>query len=120
MRGCRHGIRTAWLGPGGLNRGHGIATLLAGGVILDVIAPPPAEFFSETNDNSVAVLLTYSTARVLRVADAEAREESKWPAAPIRGLNGGSMSQNYKTPELRIHALVTEGPARQVELVRAR
>jgi hypothetical protein len=31
----------------------------------DVIAPPPGELFSETNDNSVAILLSYGTARVL-------------------------------------------------------
>ena len=33
------------------------------------------ELFSETNDNSVAVLLTYGAARVLLAGDAEAREE---------------------------------------------
>ena len=41
----------------------------------DVIAPPPGELFSETNDNSVAILLTYGTARDLLAGDAEAREE---------------------------------------------
>jgi competence protein ComEC len=41
----------------------------------DVIAPPPGELFSETNDNSVAILLTYGTARVLLASDAEAKEE---------------------------------------------
>ena len=41
-----------------------------------VIAPPPGELFSEPNDNSVAILLTYGTARVLLVGDAEAREEA--------------------------------------------
>jgi competence protein ComEC len=46
-----------------------------GGVRADVIAPPPGELFSETNDNSVAILLTYGTARVLLAGDAEAREE---------------------------------------------
>jgi competence protein ComEC len=41
-----------------------------------VIAPLPGELFSETNDNSVAILLTYGTARVLLLAsDADAREE---------------------------------------------
>jgi beta-lactamase superfamily II metal-dependent hydrolase len=47
-------------------------------VSADVIAPPTdAEggLFSETNDNSVAILLTYATARVLLAGDAEAREE---------------------------------------------
>ena len=32
-----------------------------GGVRADVIAPPPGELFSETNDNSLAILLTYGT-----------------------------------------------------------
>ena len=41
-----------------------------------VIAPPPGELLAETNDNPVAILLTYSTARVLLVGDAEAREEA--------------------------------------------
>ena len=42
---------------------------------MDVIAPPPGELFSETNDNSVAILLTYGTARVLLAGDAEMGEE---------------------------------------------
>jgi competence protein ComEC len=46
-----------------------------GGVRAEVIAPPPGELFSETNDNSVAILLTYGTSRVLLAGDAEAREE---------------------------------------------
>jgi competence protein ComEC len=41
----------------------------------DVIAPPPGELLSETNDNSVAILLSYGTARVLLIGDAEARGE---------------------------------------------
>ena len=45
-----------------------------GGVRADVIAPPPGELFSETNDNSVAILLSYGTARVLLAGDAEAKE----------------------------------------------
>jgi hypothetical protein len=31
----------------------------SGGVKTDVIAPPPGDLFSETNDNSVAILLSY-------------------------------------------------------------
>ncbi len=46
-----------------------------GGVVEDVIAPPPGEYVSETNDNSVAILLSYDTARVLLGGDAEAGEE---------------------------------------------
>jgi competence protein ComEC len=42
---------------------------------MDVIAPPPGELFSETNDNSVTILLTHGTSRVLLTGDAEAREE---------------------------------------------
>jgi competence protein ComEC len=43
-----------------------------GGLRADVIALPPGELFSETNDNSVAILLTYGTARVLlRLGDAK-------------------------------------------------
>jgi competence protein ComEC len=44
----------------------------------DVIAPPTdAEggLFSEINDNSVAILLTYGTARVVLAGDAEVVEE---------------------------------------------
>jgi competence protein ComEC len=55
---------------------------LLGGVIKDVIAPPPGEFFSETNDNSVAILLTYATALVHRTDDAEAREEGYMANGP--------------------------------------
>jgi beta-lactamase superfamily II metal-dependent hydrolase len=43
-----------------------------------VIAPPTeAEggLFTETNDNSVAILLTYGSARILLAGDAEAKEE---------------------------------------------
>jgi beta-lactamase superfamily II metal-dependent hydrolase len=35
----------------------------------------PGELFFETNDNSVAILLTYGSARILLAGDAEAREE---------------------------------------------
>jgi competence protein ComEC len=56
-----------------------------GGVRADVIAPPPGELFSETNDNSVAILLTYGTARVLLAGDAEAREEEYMASGPYSG-----------------------------------
>ncbi len=46
-----------------------------GGVERDVIAPPPGEPFSETNDKLVAILLTYCTAYLLLAGDAEAWEE---------------------------------------------
>ena len=38
-------------------------------VMADVIAPPPGELFIETNDNSVAILLSYGKARVLLAGD---------------------------------------------------
>jgi competence protein ComEC len=56
-----------------------------GGVRADVIAPPPGELFSETNDNSVAILLTYGTARILLAGDAEAREEEYMAGSPYTG-----------------------------------
>jgi beta-lactamase superfamily II metal-dependent hydrolase len=44
------------------------------------------ELFSETNDNSAAILLTYATAHVLLAGDTEAREEeymvSGWYTRP--------------------------------------
>ena len=43
----------------------------------DVVEPPPGELYSETNDDSVAILLSYGTARVLLADDAEAREEHR-------------------------------------------
>jgi beta-lactamase superfamily II metal-dependent hydrolase len=46
-----------------------------GGTQTDVIALPPGELFSETNDNSVAILLTYGTARVILAGEAKARKE---------------------------------------------
>jgi beta-lactamase superfamily II metal-dependent hydrolase len=46
-----------------------------GGARTDFIAPPPGDLFSETDDNSVAILLTHGTARILLAGDTEAREE---------------------------------------------
>ena len=59
-----------------------------GGVQADVIAPPTdAEggLFSETNDNSVGILLTYGTARVLLAGDAEAKSEEYMAGGPYTG-----------------------------------
>ena len=59
-----------------------------GGVRADVIAPPSeAEggLFSETNDNSLAILLSYGSARVLLAGDAEAREEEYMANGPYTG-----------------------------------
>jgi beta-lactamase superfamily II metal-dependent hydrolase len=60
------------------------------GTNTDVIAPPPGELFSETNDNSVAILLTYGTARVLLAGDAEARENTRRSLS--EALNSGQRS----------------------------
>jgi hypothetical protein len=54
-----------------------------GDVRADVIAPPPGKLFSETNDNSVAILLSYSTARVLLAGDAEGRKEEYMAGGPL-------------------------------------
>jgi beta-lactamase superfamily II metal-dependent hydrolase len=35
----------------------------------------PGELFSETNDNSLAIILTYGKACILLAGDAEAREK---------------------------------------------
>jgi competence protein ComEC len=56
-----------------------------GRVRADVVGPPPGELFSETNDNSVAILLTYGTARILLAGDAEAREEEYMAGGPYTG-----------------------------------
>ncbi|MDQ4127869.1 MAG: MBL fold metallo-hydrolase [Actinomycetota bacterium] len=59
-----------------------------GGVQADVVGPPTdAEggLFSEINDNSVAILLTYGTARVLLAGDAEANEEEYMANGPYTG-----------------------------------
>jgi hypothetical protein len=41
----------------------------------EITAPPAGELFSKTNDNPVAILLTYGTACVLLAGGAEARED---------------------------------------------
>jgi len=59
-----------------------------GGVRMDVISPPSeAEggLFSESNDNSVAVLLTYGTARLLFAGDAEEKAEEYMANGPYTG-----------------------------------
>lgn len=59
-----------------------------GGVSVDIISPPTdAEggLFSESNDNSVGVLLTYGTARVLLAGDAEEKAEEYMATGPYTG-----------------------------------
>jgi len=41
----------------------------------EVITPPPGGLFSETSDNSEAILLAYDMARVLLAGAAKAKEE---------------------------------------------
>ncbi len=56
--------------------------------ITDVVGPPTdAEggLFSEINDNSVAILLAYGTARVLLAGDAEAKSEEYMAGGPYTG-----------------------------------
>jgi len=56
-----------------------------GGVRVDVLGPPPGELFTETNDNSVGLLLTYGSARILLAGDAEAKSEEYMANGPNTG-----------------------------------
>jgi competence protein ComEC len=55
------------------------------------VGPPPGKLFSETNGNSVALLPTHGTARVLLAGDAEAKTEecmaSESHAEPLTVIN---------------------------------
>jgi len=65
-----------------------VQSLLGHSSITYVIAPPTdAEggLFSEINDNSVAIMLSYGTARVLLAGDAEANEEEYMANGPHTG-----------------------------------
>jgi beta-lactamase superfamily II metal-dependent hydrolase len=50
----------------------------------------------ETNDNSVAILLTYGEARILLAGDAEAREEEYMAGGPYTGPLTEVNVSNYK------------------------
>jgi beta-lactamase superfamily II metal-dependent hydrolase len=65
-------------------------------VLQGIIAPPPGELFSETNDNSVAIQLTYAIARFLLAGDAEARDEEYRQAVRTRGLKRSSKFEATK------------------------
>ncbi len=59
-----------------------------GRVRADIIGPPTdleGGLFTEINDNSVAILLTYGTARILLAGDAEANEEEYMANGPYTG-----------------------------------
>jgi hypothetical protein len=84
-----------------------------GGINADIIAPPQAgEIFSETNDNFVAILLTYGTTGVLLAGDAKESEEEPRRAVRTRGLKRSSGFGTTKSPELRLRAMLTEGNTR--------
>jgi competence protein ComEC len=71
-----------------------------GGVRADVIGPPTdleGGLFSEINDNSVAILLTYGTARILLAGDAEANEEEYMANGPYTGPLTMVRVSKYKT-----------------------
>jgi competence protein ComEC len=50
-----------------------------------VIAPPPGPLFSETNDNSVGVLLTFGRTHVLLAEDTEEKSEEYMASGPYTG-----------------------------------
>jgi hypothetical protein len=70
-----------------------------------------------TNVNSVAILLTYGTARVLLAGDAEAREEHR-QAVRTRGLEWWLTFRNYTHSEPTFRAVLTGG-ASEMELAPA-
>lgn len=85
------------------------------GVKADVAAPPTdAEggLFSETNDNSVGILLTCGTARVLLAGDAEAKSEEYMAGGPYTGpLTVVKVSNTHErrvTPGLGFRALLID------------
>jgi hypothetical protein len=64
--------------------------------------------FSETNDNSVAIPLTYGTTRVL-LADDAAAKKSTWRAVHARGLRRSLGFRSTNPLELKFSAFLTEG-----------
>jgi hypothetical protein len=86
-----------------------------GGALEDVIAPPPGELFSETNDNSVAFLLSYGTTGVLLVGTPKPGRRNSWLEVRTRDLKRSSTFRNYTHSEPMFRALLTEG-ASEVKL----
>jgi hypothetical protein len=86
---------------------------MVGGSHIGVLAPVLGGFLSETNDNSVAVLLNYGTACVLLAGDVKLRR-STGERFVHEALSGHQHSETTHT-EPRCRALLTEG-ASEVEL----
>jgi hypothetical protein len=79
------------------------------GANTDVIASLPRELFSETNDNSVAILLAYGAAASSWLATPRLGRRSTWPPAPTRDFERSSTFRNYTHSELRFRAMLTGG-----------
>jgi beta-lactamase superfamily II metal-dependent hydrolase len=56
-----------------------------GDVVVDVLSPPPGEAFPDSNENSIATLLTFGEARVLLAGDAEGKAEEYMANGPHTG-----------------------------------
>jgi beta-lactamase superfamily II metal-dependent hydrolase len=56
-----------------------------GDAVVDVLSPPPGELSSESNDNSIATLLTFGGARILLTGDAEEPAEEDMANGPHTG-----------------------------------
>ena len=79
-------------------------------MITDLIALPIGEHLSETDDNSVAILLTYGTARVLLAGD-----EASDGVPPVGGyLQGKASLPQYAHEPLGDHQNVGPEALQQV------
>jgi hypothetical protein len=80
----------------------------------DVIAPPPGELVSETNDNSLSGHPAELRHASCLVGDAEAQEEYR-RAGPTRGLKRRLMFPKYTYSEPVFRALLLTRGASEVE-----
>lgn len=75
-----------------------------GGTEVAVVAPPPGELFSDSNKNSVSLLLTSGEARVLLTGDAENQAEEYMSTGiytgPVTILKVGHHGSNSSTTPL--------------------
>jgi beta-lactamase superfamily II metal-dependent hydrolase len=78
-----------------------------GGTEVDVVAPPPESeggLFSDSNENSVSLLLTFGEARVLLTGDAENQSEEYMSTGrhtgPVTVLKAGHHGSNSSTTPL--------------------